>query len=260
MRVDGLGLDPGVMEALANYVHSHHLAVGCQEVLSNRPGELIPYGASIHLAQGHYPGAVRVVAIQGFPEGEIRIEDSADVTMIQPKAQRKLASVSIVPSSVALHSGQRFPFTAIAFDQNGAVTASVNYSWEVVDPQVGSIDKLGVFTAGDVAGTFPDPVRIKADQGEREERRSATSYASVGIIGDLEEVTIRPVPVIVRPGQLRLLQVIGHDANGLPVAPLRSRWSMENPRAGSINAAGVFTAGYQPGEYIDAIKVVVTEP
>ena len=221
----------------------------------NQLGELTAGGAF-----GHYPGAVRVVAIQVVLEGEITVESSADVTVIQPEAQRKLAFVSIVPSSVSLHSGQRFLFTAIAFDKDGAAAPGVSYSWEVVDPQVGSIDRLGVFTTGDMAGTFPDAVRIKADQGEREERRVVISYASEGIIGDLEEVTIRPVPIIVRPGQSLFLQVTGHDANGLPVAPLRSTWSMENPRAGSIDSAGMFTAGEQPGEYIDAIKVVVTEP
>ncbi len=208
---------------------------------------------------GHYPGAVRVTAIQALPEGEVRIEDSANVTVMQPESQRKLAGTSIVPSSVALDSGQRFLFTAIAFDENGTETPGVSYSWEVVDPRAGSIDELGVFTAGDVAGTFSDALRITAIQGSGKDQRSATSYASVGIIGDLEKITVRPAPVFVRPGQSVLLQVTGHDANDLPVFPLRSKWGMENPKAGSIDSAGVFTAGNQPGEYVNAIRVEVRE-
>ncbi|MFQ5933779.1 MAG: hypothetical protein ACE5KI_03975, partial [Dehalococcoidia bacterium] len=147
----------------------------------------------------------------------------------------------------------------IALDRDGLETGGVSYKWDVVDPTVGSIDQYGVFTAAYQTGVFPDVIRVEVEQGDGPDRQVTVTYASVGIIGELEKAAVQPTRAILRPGQSILFQVRGFDSNDLLVSPLRSLWSVEDPEAGSIDSSGLFTAGDQPGEYINVIKVVVTE-
>ncbi|MFQ5873760.1 MAG: hypothetical protein ACE5JL_08155, partial [Dehalococcoidia bacterium] len=208
---------------------------------------------------GYYPEAVRVVAIQTSAEGEVRVEDIAHVTVVEPETLGILSSGYVLPSSVALNPGQRFIFTAAAFDQNGEGIGGVSRAWDVLDPRVGSMDEYGVLTAGDVTGVFPDAVRLELVQGEGPDRRVVVSYASVGIVGELQKAAIQPARVVLRPGQSVLFQAKGYDANDLLVSPLRGVWSVEDPEAGTIDQAGLFTAGDTPGEYVNAVKAVVSE-
>lgn len=208
---------------------------------------------------GHYSESVQVVATQTLPEGEVQVVDAAHVTIIEPPSPETLASTSIVPSSVTLRPGQKFIFTIVAFDETGEEVGAASYDWEVLDSRAGSIDEIGVFTASEEVGVYSDAVRVTLTGDGLPNGAAPISYASIAIVGELQRVLIQPSRVVLRPGQTVLLQTIGFDSNDLQVSPLLSRWSVENPEAGSINSAGFFTAGDQPGEYTNAIKAVVTE-
>jgi len=84
-----------------------------------------------------------------------------------------LHHITVTPSSVSLEFGQAQQFTAIGYDQNNNVINGISFTWSVVDPDAGSIDGTGEFTAGMVAGTYPDVVKAEAE--------SIAGHASVSI-------------------------------------------------------------------------------
>ena len=208
---------------------------------------------------GRYPAAVRVIGTQVLPDEQVSAGADADVTVVESEHPGMLASAHILPSSVDLKPGQRFIFTMTALDQNSNEVGGVSAAWNVVDSRVGSIDQFGVLTAGDEAGIYTDAVRVQVANGKGFDGEAAVAHATVGIIGDLGGVEVLPIRAILRPGQSVLFEIKGYDVNGLSVAPLRGSWSVEDSRAGNIDSIGLFTAGDEPGEYVNAIKVTIVE-
>jgi len=84
-----------------------------------------------------------------------------------------LHHIIVTPASLTLNTGQTQQFTATGYDQNDNIITGLSFVWSVVDPDAGSVDGNGLFTAGTVEGTYPDVVKAEAD--------STAGYASVSI-------------------------------------------------------------------------------
>jgi len=262
---DRVHLDPGM--GVSFFAHAFDAGgrrlddVSFEWVLEDpTAGSLSAYGRfTAGSVVGGFPDSVRVIATQESPNGTVSAEGAITVMVIEPRLGRTLFSAHVLPSSVALVSGQRFVFIGVIFDQFGKGIVAVNTTWEVVDPRAGSIDEFGIITAGATPGIYPDAVRAQVVHGDGPNPQITVAYATVGIIGELQRAEVQPRRLILRPGQTFFLSARGYDANGLPISPLRNSWTVVDPAAGTINAAGIFTAGDQPGVYVNAIKVVVTE-
>jgi hypothetical protein len=83
----------------------------------------------------------------------------------------------------------------------------------------------------------------------------AVSFADVTIVGPLETVEILPSEAHLRPRATMQFQAIGYDSSGTRIPNLRFRWSVLDPKAGSIDSSGRFSAGQDPGVYPSAIHV-----
>jgi hypothetical protein len=236
--------------------------VGAARVIAQFPDSVqvsARYPDSVGLI-ARYPDSVRVIATQTLLDGVATAEETASVTVTEPRPPPEILSTAyILPSSIALNPGQRFIFLVTTFDPEWKRIIEVETTWGMLDLRAGSIDQIGIITAGWESGIYTDAVRVQVVEGEGADSQVAVAYATIGIIGELNSVEIQPRRVTLRPGQSILLDVKGSDVNGLGIAPLRNSWAVVDPVAGTVDAAGLFTAGNQPGEYVNAIKVVVTE-
>ena len=66
-----------------------------------------------------------------------------------------------------LWRGDNVLFRAFGFDENGVAIPGLVFHWEVLDPLAGTVNSLGIFTAGDTPGEFPDAVQVTAIQRRR---------------------------------------------------------------------------------------------
>jgi MYXO-CTERM domain-containing protein len=166
------------------------------------------------------------------------ISGSMDVT-IAPGAATSLA---LVPASVTLVAGSSTAFSVQATDTCGN-TASASFGWQVVAGG-GSVNAVGLFTAGTGAGFWPQTVRVYSG--------NLSALANVTVVpGPTARVELSPLTPSVRPGATvqftaRALDVHGNER------PVRILWS-RGGAAGSITSEGLFTAGPTPGDYDEAV-------
>lgn len=155
----------------------------------------------------------------------------------------QLATMAITPRAAHLAPGGTFQFTVAGADADGNAL-SVMPSWST--SAAGTISSTGRFTAGTIAGVFPNAVR--ANLG------NVTAYASVTInAGGLARLTLTPTTATLPVNGVQQFFAQGRDAAGNPIS-VTPTWSVVSG-GGTISADGLFTAGRSAGVFIDTIKV-----
>ena len=185
----------------------------------------------------------------------------ASVIVEPPPPESALTRLQISPDVATIAGGQRFVFTAVALDSTGRPIPQAKITWKA-RPEAGRISDSGFFTAAKVPGSFRDAIEATATfQGV-----STTGTASLEILDPasvsartLHTVGVYPSRVAVLPGQVVGLSALGWDEQGRFVQNIRLTWSVIDPRIGRIDSLGFFTAGAQPGEYVNGVTVTAIQ-
>ncbi len=185
---------------------------------------------------GSYPGAVEasVGAVKG----------TASITL-NPTA---LSQLVLTPASTTVRANGTVQFQAQGKDGTGA-TVPVTVTWAVVKGG-GTINPSGLFSASTTPGTFVDTVQATAPGG-----LSATATVIVQP-GPVVLVELTPSHPELAKGATQQFTATAKDAFGNAVSGLDTTWTAL-AAAGTINAAGLFTAGTTPGDFADAIAAEV---
>jgi hypothetical protein len=184
---------------------------------------------------GSFPGTIHVMS------GSICADASVIVTT------GPLATITITPSPVTVAIRATQQFTAVGKDAHGNVVA-ITPAWSVV-ANGGAIDaSTGLFTAGAVAGTFTNTVRVSSGS------ISATATVTVPP-GALESITVTPSPQSLAIGAVQTFTAVGHDDDGNVVA-ITPTWTVTSG-GGTITSLGVFTAGTVSGTFTNTVRATV---
>ena len=108
---------------------------------------------------GIYEGAITVKVSQ--EEGDELIAQTVSASLI---IRGELARVETIPQKAILTPGEVIRFRAIGYDRDDTPVTRVTVRWNVVDPEAGSIDSNGVFTAGRRLGEFSGAVVAEMSQ------------------------------------------------------------------------------------------------
>ena len=159
----------------------------------------------------------------------------------------KLATITVRPdANLTANSSQQF--VAEGRDERGSLFA-ITPAWSVV-ASGGTIDGYGLFTAGSTVGTFPNTVT--ATDGSVSGNASVTVTPLPSPL--LATITVsRAGPDTIPATTTRQFLAEGRDAYGNRIAWLSPNWSVV-AGGGTINGAGLFTAGTVPGIYTSTIK------
>jgi uncharacterized protein (TIGR03382 family) len=153
-----------------------------------------------------------------------------------------LASLTVMPTLAMVQAGATAAFTVVGRDGSGT-QVPVTPTWSVVSGG-GTINAAGIFTAGTMAGTFGNTVRVEAN--------GLAAFASVRVSpGPVIAVTVSPGSATVMAGGTQAFTAEARDAFN-NVVPIGVAWTSQ-PAAGTINAGGLFTAGSTPGTFSNAI-------
>jgi hypothetical protein len=184
---------------------------------------------------GTAPGtfASTVTATEG------NISGTASVTVLAGPA----ANIVVTPAPQTLAVGGSQQFTAVVTDVAGNVL-TILPNWSVAGGG-GSTNSTGMFTAGMTAGTFPNTVvaSIGSVSG------SATVIVTSGALASL---TVTPNPRTLGTGASQQFTAVGRDAGG-NVVPAAVTWAVV-ASGGSINSAGLFTAGTVAGTFDNTVR------
>jgi hypothetical protein len=155
-----------------------------------------------------------------------------------------LASVTVSPNPGTMETNAAQQYTAVGRDANGNIVV-ITPAWAVVNGG-GSIDAgSGVFTAGNVAGTYSNTVRATSGG------ISGTATAIVTPV--LASLVVTPNPANMQTNSTQQFSVTGRDGSGnvIAVSPV---WTVING-GGTIGASsGLFTSGGVTGTFNNTVK------
>ena len=159
---------------------------------------------------------------------------------------QRLATLTVSPASAPLAAGGTQQFTVVGTDEDGNIVRVDAETWSVVSGGGSINSSTGLFTAGTVAGTFTNTVRVTCN--------GITGLATVIIsAGPLASITVTPNPATLAIGATQQFTAVGRDANGnvVTIVPV---WSV-TAGGGTINATtGVFTAGTTSGTFTNTVR------
>lgn len=134
-------------------------------------------------------------------------------------------------------------FTAVVTDASGH-TIALAPTWSVANGG-GTITQDGLFTAGDSAGVFVNTV--VATSG------AVSSASTVTVIaGALATIAVTPGTISLAASTTQRFVAVGKDAHGNVVSITDRVWSIA-ALGGTIDTAGVFTAGTTAGTFTSTI-------
>jgi hypothetical protein len=199
---------------------------------------------------GTFNETVQVTAIQG------NITRSSNATVIAA-APGQLVSLEVHPEAVTLPVNGTRQFTAVAKDAFNHDVSNVTYNWSVVAGG-GTINATsGLFTAGNVTGTFNGTVRVTAVMGTAALNSSATVVVSTQ--GVMDHVVILPANANVAINGTRQFTAVAKDAFNHDVSNVTYNWSVV-AGGGTINATnGLFTAGNVTGTFNGTVSVTAVQ-
>ncbi len=153
------------------------------------------------------------------------------------------STITLTPATATLAIAGTQQYTVVAKDINGTVLAGTPV-WSAT-LGVGTISQSGLFSAGNVAGTFPNAIVVSV--------AGLTATASVTITaGALATVSVSPNPAVLASGGVQVFTATGRDINGNTIA-FTPVWSVQSG-GGTIDSTGRFTAGATAGTYANTVR------
>jgi len=172
-------------------------------------------------------------------------------------ATGNLSYLYVDPAAISVEAGQNYQFSYRAYDGDWQ-PLTVAATWSMNQPQAGSIDANGKFTAGTATGTYNNAVKLTAG--------ALSAYARVVVLegsgttpppastSKLTYLYVDPAAISVEMGHSYTFKYKAYDQDWKPMT-VPVTWSMGKPQAGAVDNGGNFTASYTKGTYENAVKV-----
>ena len=161
--------------------------------------------------------------------------------------------VSALPT--VMEAGETVQLSSFATDRFGNELELDELIWSVSSAEIGSITESGLFTAGTVAGEHTE-VGITA-RGILDRIESVTVAPLTIIPGPVDSIYIVPDGDSVPIGAGSPFVVLAADVNGNIVDLPEEEYVYEYSTAGRGNEVAVFIAGYEIGDFENAITVTL---
>ncbi len=195
---------------------------------------------------GTYDGAVSVVVTQ-----DAVTKTATAAVIVQPGP---LQDVKVEPAMAVVEVNNEQQFVPTALDQFNNSIPGLTYSFRS-DQQAGQVDREGRFTAGTKVGTYEGAVTVEVRQSTV--TTSATARITVEP-GPIHHVLLMPGAPTVGVTQEQVFTAKALDQYDNEIYGLDFAWSASD-ESGTIDQAGVFTAGARAGTYEAAVTVSASQ-
>jgi protocatechuate 3,4-dioxygenase beta subunit len=152
-------------------------------------------------------------------------------------------TLSIVPNQVTLEPRETVAFKAIAFNDRYQPQKIDNIEWELIPEDLGRISEDGFF----IAGQNPAKGRVIAKGRIAGESVRAAAPVIIRPSENPVKVSIQPEKAFIHPGEQQQFNLIAKSKEGILLQTERVKWFVDPPALGSMDEAGLFTAGERHG-------------
>lgn len=210
---------------------------------------------------GDYPQAISIVKIENTPKGITYQTESISVRIMGKSELKVLSSIEIIPNNPTLLKNQITKLQAIGYDENGVIIPGVNFIWELNDPTLGKLNKLGYFTVEGRPGNYARSISLTGIwKNNTVNIKNDLTILESPLHRNVYTIQALPQKFYTDAGDSIQLRAIALNGLGEMVTGTQLRWSMANKKAGSIDGAGNFKSGDIPGIYSESIKVEAVIP
>lgn len=169
-----------------------------------------------------------------------------------PLAAQSVAEVQVTPETMTLGVGQRQSLFAAAYDRQGNLIPTAQFTFRSSDTLVVRVLREGV-----VLGVRPGLAKVEA----RAQGRRASMAVLVNGPGAAPDpagraaapagtvLTLEPAAVTMLPGESLVLSALAFQENGSQVAPGRVAWKSLRPEVAAVDSAGM-VVGIAPGRSV----------
>ena len=208
------------------------------------------------LQPGVYPNLVEVTVTPAGIEPPVVLRAAATVTVLQPVVEEtdRLERVILSQQVVRLKPGESTQLTATAISSKGLGIRPSFSRWSS-DADIAEITPDGRVTATGAPGTYPDAIRVELE----DEGVTQASKVTLIILGPLARVEVVPSTVVAVPNQVIQFIYIAYDTNDVRLFDTTATWELLDEAAGRIDRFGLLVAGDSPAEYLDVVKVTVSQ-
>ena len=161
--------------------------------------------------------------------------------------------IAVTPANVTVELEGSVQLETQAFDRFGNVITPDLVEWVFDDEELGNVDRTGTFTAGTQAGKLPDDALIV--EAEKDGVKSITKVPVVIEPGPAVVLRVGPDGDSVPSGASLPLLVYVADGHGNRIEDAPVDWSTTG--GGSVTDRGVFIAGFDTGDFPDAIRAAL---
>ncbi len=213
-------------------------------------------------AAGEFDNAVSVTGIQNAPTGTRYSTGFASILVVGDVLPPELASIAIFPRSPVVMKHQLYRLRAVALDRDGTVIPGASLVWDLRDRKLGRVNQdTGLLTVEGREGLYRSGVAVTAIWAGSQ----ITASADVEVLNspaanDALSVHALPQRFFVDPSGRIQLRAVALNGLGELVAGTQLRWTVEDPRAGTVDGRGAFVAGRLPGIFAEAVKVEAVVP
>jgi len=212
--------------------------------------------------RGVFNNAIEVSISQELDRRLVTLQALASVSIIRPLSEMDISRVQVLPGKIQMEPELQVGLTALALDRDGVPIPGVDYSWEMVNSEAGSIDIDGRFTSGSAVGSFPAAIRVVAQKREDPTQTVAAmvpvEIRELGVAQPPSKVNLYPQAVSLRPGDTMEFRALALDQRGNLFEDVEVSWVLRDPEAGDLDSGGQFRAGPTPGTYPNLVEVTVT--
>jgi len=103
-----------------------------------------------------------------FTVADTDLRGAINIVVAEPEPfHMVLSTISTELELITIVQGESAGIAAYAWSENGATVSNARFDFEVSDSDIGSIDSIGVFTAGKIPGFYENSIRVIASQNYR---------------------------------------------------------------------------------------------
>ena len=188
------------------------------------------------LQRGIFNNAIEVSVSQELGGRLVTLPALASASIIQPLSEQDISQIQVLPGELQMEPEVQIALTALAMDRAGVPVPGVDFSWEMLNAEAGSINEDGRFTTGRVTGSFPGAIRVVAQKRDDPTQTVATTVSvevlELGAEQPPSKVNLYPQAVSLRPGDTIEFRALALDQRGNLFEDLETSWALRDPAVG----------------------------
>jgi predicted sugar kinase len=174
------------------------------------------------------------------------VKGSAGITVTTAPPQPVLTKIDVTPATASLLVGETQEFKATALDQRNNPMASIEISWGVDNPSVGSVTPPSSITGPDGIAITTFTALAAGNTAVNASNGTVKGTAGITVTTAppqpvLTKIDVTPATATLLVGETQEFKATAFDQRNNPMASIEISWDVDNPSVGSVTPPSSIT-------------------